>query len=314
MEQITLGPTEVCISPMGIGTWAWGDQFFWGYGRGDYSDADLQLAFESTLQAGINFFDTAEVYGLGRSESLLGRYLQASDQSVVMATKFMPWPWRLNKYTLLDALRRSLERLHMPHVDLYQIHQPLPPVPVEVWMDALAMAVEAGLVRTVGVSNYNLERTRRAYDALAERGIPLASNQVEYSLIKRGIEDNGLLDFCRKKQITVIAYSPLGMGVLTGKYSAENPPPGVRGRRYDRTYLTRIADLLAEMERIGQAHGGRSAAQVALNWTIAKGTVPIPGAKNLRQAQSNAAALEWRLSETEVAALDQASASVQVRM
>lgn len=303
LEMIPLGSTGVCISPLGIGTWAWGDRMVWGYGRG-YSDADLQAAFQASLAAGINFFDTAEAYGRGRSERLLGQFARAAGQPVVIATKFMPYPWRLRRGDLLHALCKSLARLGMEQVDLYQIHWPFPPVPIETWMDGLAEAAEAGLVRAVGVSNYNADQMRRAHAALARRGIPLASNQVNYSLLHRRPERDGVMEACCQLGVTLIAYSPLAMGLLTGKYTPENPPPGLRGRRYGRRYLAQIQPLIGLMREIGQAHGGKTPTQVALNWVICKGAVPIPGAKSARQAEDNAGALGWRLTEGEIAALD----------
>ena len=207
------------------------------------------------------------------------------------------------------ALHHSLDRLGLESVDLYQMHWPFPPVSIDTWMDAMADAVQAGLIRAVGVSNYNVEQTRRAYDALARRGVPLASNQVDYSLLQRKPETNGLLALCQQLNVTLIAYSPLAQGLLTGKYTPQNPPPGLRGRRYG-GILARIQPLTGLLREVGQAHGGKTPAQVALNWTISKGTVPIPGAKNARQAIDNAGALGWRLADAEVAALDAASARV----
>jgi aryl-alcohol dehydrogenase-like predicted oxidoreductase len=290
----------------GVGTWAWGDRLMWGFGRG-YVSEDLRQVFDATVRAGIRLFDTAEVYGQGKSEQFLGEFITESGEEVIIATKFLPFPWRLNRRSLIRALRGSLKRLGVSTVDLYQIHQPLPPVNVETWMTALAEAVQMGLTREVGVSNYDLSWTQRAYDALAREGIHLASNQVEYSLINRKIEKNGLLKLCQDLGVRVIAYSPLGMGLLSGKYSAENPPPGIRGRRYNRRLLERMTPLLTLMKRIGSDHAGKTPAQVAINWTICKGTLTIPGAKNLSQAEQNAEALGWSLTNEEVAALDEAS-------
>ena len=306
-DAVRLGSSELRISPLGIGTWAWGDRLFWGYGRGGYTDADLKAAYHVSRAAGINFFDTAEVYGRGRSERLLGQFVRDAGNRVVVATKFFPYPWRWRRPSLLRALRGSLERLGLDRMDLYQIHWPYPPVPIETWMAGLADAVEAGLVRAVGVSNYNQDQTRRAHAVLAERGVPLVSNQVQFSLLHRGPELDGLLDVCRELDITLIAYSPLAMGVLTGKYTPGNPPPGIRGRRYRRQFLAQAQPLIALLREIGQAHGDKTSAQVALNWVMCKGAVPIPGAKNARQAEENVGALGWRLSSEEVAALDAAS-------
>lgn len=300
---------EVAI---GVGTWAWGDRLVWGYGRG-YGLADVQGAFTASIAAGLRFFDTAEVYGQGQSEKLLGECIASAGAPVQVATKFMPYPWRLRQRSLLRALSGSLGRLGLQQVDLYQIHHPLPPVNVETWMAGLVEAVKEGLACAVGVSNYDQSQMQRAFDTLAREGIHLASNQVEYNLLNRQVEKNGLLAKCRELDIKLIAYSPLGMGLLTGKYSAEDPPRGIRAGRvnYNRSLLARMEPLMTLMKHIGSDHAGKTPAQVALNWVICKGALPIPGAKNLAQAEQNAGAVGWQLTEEEVAALDKASDRVE---
>jgi aryl-alcohol dehydrogenase-like predicted oxidoreductase len=312
IETIQLGKTDVRVTPLGIGTWQWGDSMMWGYGKG-YAEGEIQAAFDASRATGITFFDTAEMYGFGKSERFLGIFIRAGGQPAIVATKFFPVPWRLGKGSLLRALRGSLNRLGMQQVDLYQIHFPLPPVPIDTWMDGLADAVQAGLTRAVGVSNYNVEQTRRAHAALAKRGVPLASNQVEYSLLKRDPERTGLLELCQELGVTLIAYSPLAKGLLTGKYTPENPPVGTRGRLFRPDYLARIQPMIGLLREIGAGHQGKNPNQVALNWLICKGALPIPGAKNARQAQENAGALGWRLTTDEVAALDAASDRVTVK-
>lgn len=307
---IILGKTDIQIAPLGIGAWAWGDKLFWGFGRG-YDDSDCRAAFDTSVAAGVGFFDTAEVYGSGHSEKDLGQFVRESNRRVVVATKFFPYPWRLGRRSFLPALRASLKRLGLKRVDLYQIHQALPPVAIETWVDELGKAVQSGLTRAAGVSNYNAERTRRAYDVLAKRDIPLASNQLKYSLLDRHIERDGTMQTCRELGVSVIAYSPIEMGLLTGKYTKHIPPQGIRGFRYSRSYLTRIEPVVARLREIGTAHGGKTPAQVSLNWTLCKGAVPIPGAKNARQAQENIGALGWRLTEDEVAELDAVSLPAQ---
>jgi aryl-alcohol dehydrogenase-like predicted oxidoreductase len=146
---------------------------------------------------------------------------------------------------------------------------------------------------------------RRAQHILSSHSLALTSNQVEYSLLNRTAETNGLLDACLTDGITLLAYSPIGSGILSGKYSPENPPPGPRGRRYNSHYLERIKPLFELMNEIGLAHGRATNAQIALNWVISKGAVPIPGAKNGEQARENLGALGWQLSPEEIAALDQ---------
>lgn len=291
---------------IGVGTWAWGDRLFWGY-RTSYTEQDIQEAFMVSLEAGLIFFDTAESYGQGMSETLLGRYTKITQKQIRIATKFLPYPWRLTGNALLKALKSSLKRLDRPKVELYQMHWPFPPVRIETWMGAMIDAVQAGLIDGVGVSNYDQSQTQRAHDALQREGIRLASNQVEYHLLNRKIEKNGLLQFCREQGIKVIAYSPLAQGVLTGKYTPQNPLRGVRARKYSSHFLHRATPLIVLLKKIGLDHGGKNAAQVAINWCICKGTLPIPGAKNMQQAEQNAGAVGWKLTETEIAQLDEAS-------
>ncbi len=308
-ERIELGRTGLHAPPLGLGTWQWGDTMMWNYGQG-YAEAEIQAAFDASLTAGVNLFDTAEMYGRGQSERFLGGFVKAhvaaGGERPIIATKYMPYPWRLTKGRLTAALRDSLDRLGLDQVDLYQIHWPFPPRSVTTWADALADAVEAGLTRAVGVSNYSVDQMRRAHETLTKRGVPLASNQVQYSLLYRQPERNGLLAACQELGIALIAYSPLAKGLLTGKYAPGSRPAGLRGRRYNDEVLGKVAPLSGLLRDIGQAHG-KTPSQVSLNWLICKGTLPIPGAKNARQAAENAGALGWRLGTDEVAALEQAA-------
>jgi aryl-alcohol dehydrogenase-like predicted oxidoreductase len=228
----------------------------------------------------------------------------------VVATKFAPLPWRLRPANLPRALRASLRRLGLPRVDLYQMHWAGSPVSIERWMDALAGAVDAGLVRAAGVSNYDAGQMRRAHAALARRGVPLASNQVQYSLLYRAPERDGVLQACRELGVTLIAYMPLHMGLLTGKYTPERRPGGLFRRFLPQARpqgLAQIQPLIALMREIGAAHGGKAPGQVALNWVVRKGAVPIAGVRNARQAQDLAGVLGWALTEEEVGELDAAS-------
>ena len=293
---------------MGLGAWQWGDRLVWQYGNG-YDDADVQAAFEASMGEGIRFVDSAEIYGNGRSERLLGQFIQETDQPVLVATKFFPFPWRFTKKALVRALKGSLERIGIESVDLYQIHWPSVTMSTDTLMEGLAECVKSGMTRTVGVSNFGHNRMLAAYSALARHNVPLASNQVHYSLLSRGAETKGILARCRELGIRMIAYSPLEQGLLTGRYSAENPPAGTRGGHYARL-LPKIPALLKILTKIGQDHGGKSNAQVALNWVICKGALPIPGAKNAAQALHNSGALGWRLTDEEVAQLDAASEAI----
>ena len=309
-DLVELGKTGIKITTVGVGAWAWGDRMVWGYGGSSYDDSDIRAAFDVSLTNGTNWFDTAEVYGFGKSEKFLGKFLPSAKTEVLVATKFFPFPWRFRKQALQRALKKSLSRLQLDQVDLYQIHVPLGLWTKAEYLSALADAVKSGLTRAVGVSNFNTEKTKLAHETLQADGISLASNQVEYSLFDRRIEKNGLLAYCRENNITIIAYSPLAKGMVTGKYGPDNPPPGPRKRMYPPEKLQKAQPLISLLTEIGATYS-KSPAQVALNWTICKGTVPIPGAKNAKQAAENLGAMGWRLSPEEMAALDQASDVLQ---
>ena len=292
---------------MGLGTWAWGDRSTWGMDGYDpsYGFDTIRGAYARAIAAGVTLLDTAEMYGNGESERIIGRLLRedtANRDRVVVATKFMPFPWRVPlARALMKSLRASLERLGLPFVHLYQIHGPISFRPARAVAAALAAPYRAGLVKAVGVSNYSEGEMRAIHGALAAEGIPLATNQVEYSLLRTMPETSGLLRACRDLGVTLLAYSPLAMGRLTGKYGVANPPPGKRN--FSAFPMAEIEPVVAELRRIGAAHGGKSPAQVALNWVMCKGAVPIPGAKNASQAEQNAGALGWALVADEVAAL-----------
>jgi len=293
---------------LGLGAWQWGDKVLWNYGR-DHTEEDAHAAFEVSLHQGITFIDTAEVYGLGRSERLIGKFMQANQQPLLIATKFFPFPWRLTRNSVVNALTRSLKRLGQDSVALYYIHWPPSIASIEMLMDGLADAVEKGLTRAVGVSNFDQNQMMTAYSALARRGVTLGANQLPFHLLNRKIEKNGLIDRCNELGVRVVAYSPIAQGMLSGKYSPDNPPPGPRAQVYA-TQLTKIQPLIKLMTEIGQDIGGKTPAQIAINWCICKGTLPIPGAKNPDHAEQNAGAGGWRLTDEQVAKLDEMSDSL----
>jgi aryl-alcohol dehydrogenase-like predicted oxidoreductase len=308
IQTITLGQNGPTVTALGIGTWAWGDKLFWNYGN-DYGASQVQAAFEATLEAGISFFDTAEVYGLGESESLLGRFMKQLGRPAQIATKYFPVPWRLTAQSVSEALTASLNRLQVERVELYQVHQPFGFfMSQETLMNALADEVQRGRIAAVGVSNYSADQMREAHGYLAARGVPLAVNQVQYSLLQRKIERNGILDTARQLGVTILAYSPLAQGLLTGKYTPEQSFHFNDARRIDPRFsksgLEKIAPVVQLLNQIGEKYN-RTPAQVALNWLIDQGVVPIPGAKNAQQAQQNAGALGWSLSAEEVAQVEQ---------
>jgi aryl-alcohol dehydrogenase-like predicted oxidoreductase len=267
---------------------------------------DEQAAFDASLAAGINFFDTAAMYSGGGSERRLGELSESKD--VVIATKFPPSPLGRAE-DLPAAIDASRARLRRTSVDLYQHHFPSRRIDIPTLMWYMADAVEAGKVRAVGVSNYKAAQLRTAHSALARRGIPLASNQVQYSLLYRRPEVNGVLDACRELNITLIAYQPLASGALTGKYLDGDRPKGIRRFRppFRKADLDAVRPVVALLREIAEPYG-KTPGQVALRWLLQQeGVVPIPGAKNARQATHNAGALSFTLTPAEVEALDQAS-------
>lgn len=293
------------LPQLGWGTWAWGDKLFWNYGS-DYGDTELKLAFQSAIATGITFFDTAEVYGLGKSEELLGKFAKELRSPIQIATKFAPVPWRFSKESVADALTASLKRLNVARVDLYQVHWPfelwLTP---EILMNALADEYEQGRIGAVGVSNYSATQMRQAYGILASRGVPLAVNQVRYSLLTREIETNGVLETARELGIKILAYSPLAQGLLTGSYTPDKPPTGARSwdRRFSAEGLSKIAPTIDLLKSLA-LELDRTPAQIALNWLIAQpNVIPIVGIKTAAQVVQNAGALGWQLSPEAVARL-----------
>ncbi|MBX3023812.1 aldo/keto reductase [bacterium] len=296
------------LPALGLGTWAWGDSATWGMDAYDRSyDFDtIRAAYRASVDAGVTLLDSAEMYGNGESERIIGRLLAedpARAERVIVATKFMPYPWRVPfAKRLRESLQASLERLQRPSVHLYQIHGPISMRSPRTIANALAAAHRDGLFQAAGVSNYSAAEVRAIHAALAAHGVPLATNQVELSLLRAMPERTGLLAACRELGVTVLAYSPLAMGRLSGKYSAANPPPGKRN--FSAYPMDEIEPVLQALCAIGARAGGRTPAQVALNWIMCKGAVPIPGAKNATQAAQNAGALGWTLSAADVATLD----------
>jgi aryl-alcohol dehydrogenase-like predicted oxidoreductase len=302
---------DLDIAPLGVGAWAWGSTRIWGYGK-EYDRGDVGEAFRVSMDEGVTLVDTAEIYGGGASERIIGEILREGGfgGTPVIATKFAPLPYRFSARSLLDAVDKSLERLGIETIDLYQIHFPNPILNINSLMDALAETVKEGKVRQVGVSNYNVARMRQAHDRLASYGVQLASNQVEYSLLNRAPETNGVFEACQDLGVTLIAYSPIAQGLLTGKYGSGGRPSGIMrrsGRAFGEKNLKKVEPIVNILREIGEAHE-KQPAQVALNWLITqRNTLPIPGAKNERQARQNAGALGWEMTGDEAEKLELAT-------
>jgi aryl-alcohol dehydrogenase-like predicted oxidoreductase len=285
----------LATSVIGLGAWQFGTPG-WGWGT-DFGPDDARAILERARQLGVTLVDTAESYGNGESERLLGAILaepRARD-SVVLATKLTPtWPTRDR---VMAAARGSLDRLATDRIDLYQVHFPNPLVPQSSTMAGMRALQAGGLIRHVGVSNYNLGRWR---DAEAALGGPVVSNQVSYSLLRRTPERQ-LLPYAASGGRLVIAYSPLAQGVLSGNYSHRDPPGGTRASNllFSEENLRRAEPVLDALREIASAHDA-APAQIALAWVIHHPhVVAIPGAKSLAQVESNAEAAEITLADDE---------------
>jgi aryl-alcohol dehydrogenase-like predicted oxidoreductase len=272
-------------------------------------------AFDASLAAGLDLFDTAEAYGWGKSEKILGLLARRCGRELVLATKYAPLAGRGGVAAIPKAIAGSLKRLGSSHIDLYQVHWPdREEAPIRPLMDRLAAAVQAGQVRAVGVSNFSAAELREAHAALAEHGIPLATNQVRYSLLHRAPEVDGVLETCRELEVTLLAYSPLAQGLLTGKYTPTALPADGRAQVawFSPENVAAAQDVIQRLRAIAEAQGVDAAA-VAIAWLLAKpGVVPLAGAKKGGQAALNAQALGVMLNDADLASLDEATQAWQV--
>jgi len=310
-HKISLGQSSLKVPRMGIGAMVWGQPKGWArwtpaqlaYGP-SHGTEEEERALDVSLAAGINLIDTAEMYSNGASERRVGELTH--DKDVLIATKFPPSPFSRTE-SFPKALEDSLARLERTSIDLYQHHFPSERISIPKLMNFMADAVDAGKVKAIGVSNYSAEQMRLAHAELAKRGIPLASNQVQYSLLYRKPEVDGVLDTCHELGITLIAYSPLAMGALTGKYSAKNRAGGFFRRilpNFSRKAMDAVQPVIHLLRQIGERYS-KTPSQVALRWLIENPIVlPIPGAKNSKQATENAGALSFSLKPEEVEMLN----------
>ena len=299
------------ISAVGLGTWQFGARE-WGYGA-DYDDGEAARIVRRALELGVTLFDSAEMYGFGRSERILGAALRAADADlgrVVVATKIFP------VFPVAPVVEQravaSAARLGVEHIDLYQVHQANPVIKDKTTMRGMRALRAVGLVGSVGVSNYSLDRWRAADAAL---GAPVLSNQVQYSLARTDPEQD-LIPFAAANGRMVIAWSPLAQGLLSGRYTAQNRPrTGVRSMNqlFLPENLDRAAGLLRTLREVAESHGATSS-QVALAWLLRHPNVAvIPGASSVAQLESNVAAADLRLTDGETSALSEAAAAFTPR-
>jgi len=307
MVTTDLNKNQLTIAPIIIGTLSWGNTSYDSYGT-DYGEAELEEAFKEALDAGVNFFDTAESYGKGLSEELLGKFMEKTEQPVLIASKYAPRFWRFSSSSVTNALTASLQRLRVPKIQLYQVHWPLTYLMSQkTLLNTLADEVKKGRIEAVGVSKYSLEQMQKAYDILGAQGVKLATNQLKYSLLYRQIETQGFLDKAKELGITILAFCPLAKGLLTGKYTVEKLPTDRRKSRFDfqQSQLEKIEPVISLLTKIGKKYD-KTPAQVALNWLICQDNViPIVGCKNAEQVRQNIGATGWEISQDEFNQLEQ---------
>lgn len=310
MEQVALGRNGLQVSRLGLGMWqAAGD--LWGE---DVRDEDCQAAIARAHELGVTLIDTAEAYGSGHSETVIGRAMKAlKREEVVLATKVGGSHLRYDD--VLRACEGSRKRLGVDVIDVYQVHWPDPwqQVPLRETMKALEALYREGKIRAIGASNFAVRDLEEARAVLSITDI--VSDQVQYNLLHREIEKE-LLPYCRKEGITVLAWAPLAEGALTGKYNANHKPqdPLRKGHRYFAdANLETVHRLLEVLNDIGRAHDGKSPPQVALNWLLAQeGVIPIPGAKRPSHVESNVGALGWSMTGPERGRLQTALDEVRI--
>ena len=298
MKYIMMGPQRV--SAVGLGAWQFGEPG-WGWGK-ELDHGEAMRIVHRAIELGISFFDTAAVYGNGRSEEILGEALKGRRHEAVVATKVAP---PLKPDRVKWAAERSLRRLDMSSVDLYQLHAPDNSVPIAQTMDALRELMDTGQTHQVGVSNFGPNQWQRAEAAL---GRPVISNQVEYHLLERRYGD-GLLPYARQEGRVIIAFSPLAQGLLSGKYGTGNVPQDLRANFgiFSRSNLRRAPAIVDVLRKVGEQHRA-TPAQVALAWLLRDPNVMvIPGARSVEQLEANAAAADLELSEEDAHRIDEAS-------
>ena len=313
----TLGHTNLRVTPVGLGCWQFSKQKniagkFWP----TLEDKLIQNVVNLSLEGGINWFDTAEVYGNGASEKALATALQTAGKKpgeVIIATKW--WPMFRFASNIIKTIDNRINVLAPYPIDLYQIHQPFGLSNEKAEMDAMAQLVGNGLIKNIGVSNFSADKMKNAWEALSKKGIPLASNQVNYSLLNRKIESNGIMAMAKKLGISIVAYSPLAQGLLTGKFH-DNPEllKNIGFRKYNSLFQTKGMEksrpVILLVKELALKYNVTSS-QVALNWLInyhGDRVVAIPGATKEIHVKENTGAMSFRLSGEDMERLDKVSA------
>jgi aryl-alcohol dehydrogenase-like predicted oxidoreductase len=315
MRKRRLGRTDIEITPIGLGCWQFSQGAnFAGRVWETLPDQSIRGVVQAALKGGINWFDTAEAYGKGRSEQKLSEALESAGiqpGAVVIATKWQP-VFRTAK-SIAATIDKRISCLGAYPIDLYQIHNPWSFSPIPAQMKEMAKLLRAGKIRSIGVSNFSAKQMEAAHNSLASEGIVLASNQVRFNLLDRSIERNGVLETAKRLGITIIAWSPLAQGILTGRFH-EDPGAMRKASGFRRLMngfgprmLERTRPLVDELRAVARAHGV-TVSEAALSWEVSfhgETVVAIPGASRPGQAEQAAAAGDLRLSAQEMSRIDQ---------
>jgi len=341
--KVRAGPIE--ISAIGCGTWSWGNKLLWNYDTSQ--DEEIYQAYKAVRQAGVSVFDTADSYGTfdlnGRAEILLGQFERRLQSELLskkndsffsnfinidsikssnnpppqqVATKFAPYPWRITRNTMISAAKASLKRLEQDKLALAQLHWSTAnyqPFQERALWEGIADVYDEGLCEAVGVSNYGPNQLAKFSKRMDERNVPLATAQIQYSLMTYK-DSKPMKDVCDDIDCTLISYSPLCLGLLTCKYDIDNlPPAGNPRRQLFRELLPGAQPLLNLLKAVATEYG-KSPSQVAINWTICKGGVPIPGCRDLKQAAENMGSVGWMLKNDAIEELDQVATALKKPM
>ncbi len=330
MKYHKLGKTDVQVPAIGVGTMLW-------LPTNDQEKENYFEVYKTCLDYGINFFDTAEIYGNGKSERLLGEFLKRDGRKILISSKFAP-PSKMNPLTqkrkqvdksspkaLEEALNGSLERLGVSCIDLYLIHVPPKKGNISDYMEIMAKAVHENKIKAIGVCNFSAKQIEEAEHTLEKYGLSLAVAMVGYNILRRYPETNGVFDVCEKYGISIIPYAPLAEGTLTGKYRNKKVPfmykmtsyfghLNITKERNDHIpFIKRLLScprecdtkkmepLMIELDKIAQEHN-KTIAQVSINWLLTNPNVdviPIPGMRNVKQVKDNVGAIDWELSKEE---------------
>ncbi|KAK3710956.1 hypothetical protein LTR37_009977 [Vermiconidia calcicola] len=295
---------DIYAPPFSIGAWSWGDKSTWHWSP-EEKPAVVE-AWKRCLSKGVNFIDTAQVYGTGASEVICGELVKGMPRdSFVMQTKYYVVPQIKDILHPVDAplkkLETSLKNFGLDYVDIYLVHGPIHGQSISMIAQGMADCVNKGMAKTVGVANYSLEDMNKMQEELAKYDVPLATNQVESSVLRRLPELSGLLQACKQRGIVLQSYSSLAQGRLTGKYTKDSPPP--KEYRFSSYDMADIEPVNALLKKVADGHDVPISA-VALNYNLCKGITPVVGVRKEEQAVSNCAALGWRLTNDEIRDID----------